>query len=195
MFAYIPRCGPCAVGAVESPAQLSTPTKSVVGGLQGIGLSYRSDVHVELRSKSKLVEQLGPDSFHALAVTRSLVRPNGRTSGRIVVTMTAGLPDPLFRTVFAHELMHAVMRDRHINGLPLPVEEGMAQFIAYAYLNYVDHGIPQKLTAQLIDDIVTRDDPVYGGGFRAVRRAVSRFGFRTVFVAMGTQDLGSVGLP
>lgn len=193
-FASVNRCGSCRVGAVDSPTQLSGPAGSVLTALKAMGLSHSSPIHVELRTTTKLVEDLGADFVHSLAVTRSAIRADGTTIGKVIITMTAGLPDGMFRYTFAHELGHAVMRDRNVNGLPLPVEEGMAQFIAHAFLTQSAHGLPPTLAAGLARQIERRTDHVYGDGFRAVYRAVSRHGFRPTWVALYRGNLASVGL-
>lgn len=188
-FAGLSRCGDCsAASPVERPDQLAVPTRAVLNALASAGVTYQSRVLVELRSGSVL-RRTGADG--TLGLTRTLVDAGGRRAGRIVITMVAGLPDVVFRQVFAHELGHAVMYDRGITRVPLTVAEGMAEYFAHIYLTRDGASAAEH---RLAAHVATNPDPIYGEGFRAVCGAIDRFGFRTVFIALHRQDLASIGL-
>lgn len=189
VFAGLPRCFECAADSpVERPDQLATPTGAVLTAIAAAGATYESRVVVELRS-ARVLHLAG--AAGALGLTRTLIDDRGRRAGRIVITMAAGLPDAVFRQVFAHELGHAVMLDRGITRVPLAIGEGMAEYFAHIYLTRDGaSGAEQRLAGHL----TTNPDPIYGDGFRAVRKAIERFGFRSVFVALHRQDLAGIGL-
>jgi hypothetical protein len=194
LFAGLARCAGCAADdPVEGPDQLAAPTHAVLDVLRAAGVTFDATIHVELRSLERFRATF-PDEFPpegALGLTRTLVRGDGRRAGKIVVSIVAGLPDARFRRVFAHEMGHAVMYDRGIVDLPERVVEGMAEYFAHVYLNRTDAGGEERNLAQ---ELAENPDPVYGGGFRAVRRAVAQHGFRTVFVQLNRGDLAAVGL-
>ncbi len=90
-----------------------------------------------------------------------------RPGGRIV--LAAGLPLVVLQMVVAHELGHVMIGGAGLR-LPTPVEEGACDWLAHRYLGAV--GTPEALVQR--QRIETRDDPVYGRGFRAVSQRLGR---------------------
>lgn len=194
LFAGLARCAACAeADPVEAPHQLAVPTHAVLDALRTAGATFDSTIHVELRSLQRFRTTF-PYEFPAegaLGLTRTLVQANGTRTGKIVVSIVAGLPDARFRRVFAHELGHAVMYDRGILDPPLHIVEGMAEYFAHVYLSRACASTEER---RLDRELVANPDPVYGDGFRAVERAIARYGFRTVFVHLHRGDPAGVGL-
>jgi hypothetical protein len=81
--------------------------------------------------------------------------------GRVVVA--AGLPLAVLQMVLAHEFGHVLIGRAGLR-LATPVEEGACDWLAHRYLGAL--GTAEAAVQR--QRIETRDDPVYGRGFRAV---------------------------
>lgn len=192
VFAAVRRCRRCASTAVDAPHDLRVPTERVTRALARGGARLRSGVTVQLRTSDLVQAFTGATSpeRHVLGLTRGRVDATGAVTS-ITITVVAGLPDVLFRTVFAHELGHAMMLEHGIVTAEPLLAEGMAEFFSYAYLNRRQASSAERRQARRI---ATNPDPVYGGGFRRVRAAVGVHGFAAVFAALQANRLHAAGL-
>ncbi len=84
----------------------------------------------------------------------------GKDQFRILIL--TGLPEPVFRSVAAHELAHDWMGAELPHITDRKVQEGFAEFISWAYSSKRDY----KKVVYVLEN---NRDPVYGDGFREVR--------------------------
>ncbi|KAJ4812473.1 Protein DA1 [Rhynchospora pubera] len=98
-----------------------------------------------------------------------------------------GLPRLFTGSILAHELMHAWLRLNGYKGLEPEVEEGICQVMAHKWLEselLAGSGsssfseFERKLAEFHIRLIEKNPSRVYGGGFRATKAAVNRYGLR-----------------
>ncbi|HUN41591.1 MAG TPA: hypothetical protein VMU81_14995 [Acetobacteraceae bacterium] len=82
---------------------------------------------------------------------------------RSTVVLQAGLPLMMLRMVLGHELGHVALDSEHLR-LPQWAEEGSCDWLAHRYLGE----FADPAAAMYRRRIETRDDPVYGAGFRWV---------------------------
>ena len=119
----------------------------------------------------------------------------GHTTESVGVTAIlclSGLPSDLTASILAHECMHAFVKlhpnFRYGKHLPLMVEEGLCQLVAYLFLKdglepcgttTEDDSIPSdaKLRQYFLFCIET-DDTIYGQGFRLAAQAYAEMGMQ-----------------
>ncbi|KAI3964461.1 hypothetical protein MKX01_007151 [Papaver californicum] len=104
-----------------------------------------------------------------------------------------GYPRMLCGEILAHEMMHAYLRQHgYPPDLPLELEEGIAQVMAYRWLeaeSVAGNGgrrsskgkrspFEKELGEYFKKSLMDSQDPVYGEGFRTALRAVNMYGLR-----------------
>lgn len=127
----------------------------------------------ELGSASAIRAKQGDDSFSdwTWGQTQSTTTILGGKQSRTVdgVTLVRGLPWPIFEGVVAHELGH-VWATTHNLLFGHIEEEGICQLISHHW--YRLHG---TLGSDRLAEMIEADrDPVYGEGFRMMRKAQGR---------------------
>lgn len=134
-------------------------------------------VHFRLRVTPKP----GTDNL-GLATLRSTTAPSGSDGTRDkihTVTIKRGLPAVRFDATVAHELTHVAFHIGDIRATE-QVNEGVAELQAVWLLGRIGG----SSAAALQQRIVTNADPIYGGGYRLVRRAEDRFGWPAVWAQL-----------
>lgn len=91
------------------------------------------------------------------------------------IQIAKGLTPLEFQGVVAHELGHVWLALRQL-WLPTIWEEGFCELLAHRF--YVEAGTPESL--QLAREIEFNPDPVYGGGFRALRERLGAGGLEGI---------------
>lgn len=86
------------------------------------------------------------------------------------VIILQGLPEEHFLVVAVHELCHAWLFFSHFTNLPTKVEEGLCTLAEYLYLRTLD----THMARFRIKGINENKDPIYGDGYRAARKALSK---------------------
>ncbi|XP_047321498.1 protein DA1-related 2-like isoform X2 [Impatiens glandulifera] len=107
-----------------------------------------------------------------------------------------GLPRLLTGAILAHELMHAWLRLKGFRNLSPEVEEGICQILSYMWLESevmttsssssssssskkgARSNTENKIGQFFKHQIEHETSPTYGGGFRAARAAVNKYGLR-----------------
>ena len=100
---------------------------------------------------------------------------NGITKTEHKVYILDYLPKFAFAGVFAHEILHVWQNEQGIVA-PKDICEGFCNLGSYAV--YSDINNPAAL--QLIDQMEKSPDPVYGDGYRKVKRHFDKNGWKTV---------------
>lgn len=177
------RCLVCRSRAIESMS-MATPlftelirwAKTQLPGFPDVALKLELYDRAALaRAMQGRAASLGDDP-HMLGVTMSTTHTlDGREVGSEVngIAVLRGLPTPLFQGVVAHELCHAWLVLQNIKGLPQWSEEGLCELLAHRYymrLNTVE-------SRHYAASIEKNPNPIYGDGFRRVRKVSDRLGF------------------
>jgi hypothetical protein len=98
---------------------------------------------------------------------QSVVTPRGERRRVLGMYIRRNLPAILFMGVVAHELAHAWTALRRWRLHPW-AEEGLGELLAYRFFR--DLGTPEALF--LARRIEVNPDPLYGDGFRRMRRLI-----------------------
>ena len=85
-----------------------------------------------------------------------------------------GLPRELFEEVAAHELGHAWLAVKQIDGLTAWRQEGFCNLLAFLWLSKQDTDAAKRRIRHLEDN----PDAIYGEGYRRVKKALERYNFR-----------------
>lgn len=92
------------------------------------------------------------------------------------IAILKGLSRQVMSGVVAHELGHAWIFLKGIDGLPLPLEEGFCNTLSYLYNSEFDTDEARFCNRVIIES----PDKIYGDGFREVYSVVKKRGFQTV---------------
>ncbi len=92
-----------------------------------------------------------------------------RTTTSHTIYVLNGLPSILLESVIAHELMHAWLYDTTPNRHSSNITEGSCNYISYLYL--LENKVSQS--GDFIRKLENNPDPVYGGGFRDIKKRFS----------------------
>lgn len=130
------------------------------------------------------------------SVLSSMVNAIPHTSARVTAILCLkGLPKDLVSSILAHEATHAWFKLHPnydpMNPVPLQIEEGCCQLMAFLYLNYLDdcdsnhhedhnrnhhsHPTNTKLRQFFRYCIETDTSEIYGDGFRLAAKAYAKF--------------------
>ena len=117
---------------------------------------------------------------------------NAESVGVNAILCLSGLPADLTKSVLAHECTHAFIKlhpnFRYGKQLPLMVEEGLCQLVAFLFLNdglqpcdnsTEDDSIPSDAKLrQYFKFCIETDESLYGEGFRLAARAYAQMGMQ-----------------
>lgn len=182
-------CPNCARTSVADPARAQTLFNEVRNELRfslGIGTNHPiqftmvspEQLHKLSGARSNFVTEQGLFKYEAeverVSTRDYLGRKTGenlyKTGENVWIYVLDYLPKNNMEYVIVHELAHDWMT-AHYPGIRDPlVKEGFAEYIAWRYNNF------HKRTA-LNRRIESNTDPVYGEGFRKIRRIAERDGF------------------
>lgn len=165
-------CNLCRQTGIDRPQEGLPVLAEVRRALAGMGLDLGT-VAIPLR----LVAQpalLDPSDAPSGSALGRLCSTSWREGGRVVqrevkeMLVLHGLPREHFATIVAHELGHAWLALHVLHELSREVEEGLCELTEYLWLRR--QGTPEA--ARRIRLMEQNEDPIYGAGFRAARRAV-----------------------
>lgn len=166
------RCPTCAGQAVDTREEARRHIPAVRAEMARLG------IELDQRVRVTLVE---PDLINGdggLCLGRTLRRTWMETSVTDVlgIEIARGLTTTHFGATLAHEIGHAWLAQRGAPDLPPPLEEGVCELFAGAWLKRRSSGF----AAALRDSTLKNPDPVYGAGYRMVRDSVVSHGIAVV---------------
>ncbi|WP_099343950.1 MULTISPECIES: protein DA1 [unclassified Actinoplanes] len=160
-----PLCPRCAATAVRTQQDVRRVLPPIAARLRALSIWTTKPVRVRLVP----VAELQADWHGSGALLGGTVCVGSEVVDLMVVR---DLPLVRFGAVVAHEVMHAYLVQHGFGELPPPVEEGLCELLAHAWLKG-EPGAPAEWERRRIMD---NPDPVYGNGFRAARQAALRVG-------------------
>jgi len=98
--------------------------------------------------------------------TRNYCRSNMQLRKNYEVYILSGIPIPVFYGILAHEFMHIYLSENDFK-LSLIEEEGICELINYYMLQTFQNS---KLATIHSDKLLNNCDPIYGAGFRMIRK-------------------------
>lgn len=169
-------CNICRNTAIDTKEEAKPYVNAVAAWMYRHGFRFEN-----LALKINLVDCVSLNSMahNPLGTTQGLIQKVYKSNGyRYVscVTVLEGLPNQLMQGVFAHELGHAWLFLERIEPLTIELEEGFCEILAYLY--HRESGTKDgEVYMQMIEQ---RNDPIYGGGFRAMRTAIRSHTFPAI---------------
>lgn len=180
-------CARCARTAIRTPEKAHPIFLALRKRLKnsfGIGTDHH--IHFSLVSQKEMRRRKGSPldtNQTGLFLHRTQMRSEhkyNRRTGRTIsrkVTLTgetfsicilAALPPPVYRHTVIHELTHDWMSQFCPHIEDLKIKEGVCEYVAWLFLKY-DR---EKLFLSFLEctNIEQNPDPVYGGGFRMIRK-------------------------
>ena len=100
---------------------------------------------------------------------------NGKTKTEHIVYILDYMPKFAFAGVFAHELLHVWQNEKGIKP-PKDICEGFCNLGSYSV--YLD--INNEAAKNFINQMEKNPDPVYGEGYRKVKRRLDKYGWQAV---------------
>lgn len=169
-------CNLCRQTAIDSKEQAKPYVEACAAWLYDRGFRFEN-----LALKIELVEAhvLNPGYTGANGLIQGQIMKVWQSFGqRFVkgVKVLNGLPSQLMQGVFIHELGHAWLFLEGIDSLPLEVEEGFCEVLAYLFHRETDTE-ESRVYMQMIEK---NPSPVYGEGFRKMRDAIRKHKFEVV---------------
>jgi DNA-directed RNA polymerase subunit RPC12/RpoP len=181
------RCPVCRSTEIET-AEVAKPIFSqLIRWVGAQGLRYNNlPISLELCDRAKLAHYLNErNQAHSLGATMSTsYLQNGQVVRMEVrgVAVLRGLPSTLFQGVTVHELGHVWLIANGISNLPSWAEEGFCELLSHRY--YM--GLNTSEGRYHATAIERNGDPIYGEGFRRVRRVADAKGFQRFIEIMQT---------
>ena len=172
-------CGICNESAVMQVEEAAVRGREVQRLLAANGISVDvSQIPIHLVDRKRLSILSGTDSPHEMGFCHSVTTTRNE---RIIaqtndIYILYGLPERTFEGILAHEMLHAWMNLNVRREVSAKIAEGLANYCSYLIFSRYDDKIAEYLLSNLQDS----DDPVYGDGYRAVKRSVERYGLGRV---------------
>ena len=157
-------CTRCAATAVTSPEQAQRLIRRVLRWAQGLGIVLGPAFVLRVTLTDRPSDRPG---HLGSTLIRSVVTPRGERRRVLGMYIRRSLPATLFMGVVAHELAHVWTALRRWRLHPW-AEEGLGELLAYRFFR--DLGTPEALF--LARRIEINPDPLYGDGFRRMRRLI-----------------------
>jgi hypothetical protein len=175
-------CNRCRRTAVDTAAQGQPVLDQVRRSLAKLGLEIGQvetplrlvdQPELQRRSTKPYSKQPAGMASHSTTTTR-----NGQIVERTVeaILILHGLPQEHFAAIAAHELCHSYLFVNTFPDLEPVVEEGLCELAEYLWLQ--QQGTPEA--AYRLKLMENNDDPIYGLGFRAARKAYQQRGLAPV---------------
>jgi len=157
-------CRPCAAKAVASPEQAQRLIRRVLRWAQGLGIVLDPAFVLRVTLTDRPSDRPG---HLGSTLIQSVVTPRGERRRVLGMSIRRGLPALLFMGVAVHELIHIWAALRRWRLHPW-AEEGLGELLAYRFFR--DLGTPEALF--LARRMEENPDPLYGDGFRRMRRLI-----------------------
>jgi len=166
-------CGLCLKTAVDDPERAQLLLKQVHGILESKGIvinPFRPGFHFIDRSNIRTLEAKGEKQGWAVFERTTA---GGRLQDfSLRIFLLKGLPESSFIAAAAHELMHIWFYSRSITDARPRLIEGSCNYASYLVLSTLN--TPEA--AYRIRELTEDTSPVYGQGFRKVRRLAEHRG-------------------
>lgn len=166
-------CNICFENAVTSEALYRSLLTNVMNRLRGFGLKLEAvDVNIQGVNRDQLKQIAGSaysDNMRGFSkiATETTRRGNYETSkSEYSVFVLNMIPYEYIETTIAHELMHIWLFQNTHNEHEAELEEGSCNYVAYLFAKTLNTKTAQDIVKQLENE----PDPVYGDGFRKVKK-------------------------
>ena len=181
-------CNICERKKIDNINDAKTKIEEIVRILYSKGIKIElNDVEIKLVSLEEIKKvALNPNltsDNKGLAEYKIKKFPDGRTQKTYRIFILKDMPDFTFVEVAAHELMHIWIYEHGEQKQEAALVEGSCNYASFLVLNKLkDYNSFRflNLKNEDIDYDITKleknADPIYGGGFRTVKKYVDKFG-------------------
>lgn len=172
-------CDICATTAVETVLQAELIMSNLIEWMEGQGLKFRQKrFRIEVIDRAEFNSRDGGrrDPL-GLTTSRRYMRNKRVESAELDgVAILRGLPNALFEGVCVHELGHVWLVQQGVVNLPSIDEEGFCELLSHRH--YLKIG--SKVDRFYAERIANNSSPVYGDGFRKLKRLEERVGLAQI---------------
>lgn len=170
-------CNICFAEAIFDQGRISGLLEKVRSKLSQMGISI-SSAQISIRGVSLIeLKEVAGDYFseNVKGFCETSMETSGKNRTRYShnIYVLNGLPATNIESIIAHELMHVWLAQNTKQTQSKSVTEGSCNYVSFLYLAQSS----ASLTKQLMEEIENDPSPVYGGGFRAIKK---RFYDKTV---------------
>lgn len=153
---------------IKSTKDVSSIYTYVINVFSKYGIDYMPHIPVLIVDKEQMYRESGSKRTVGLAYTQEY--SDGEKSFEI--HMIAGLTRLDFAEVLAHEIMHTWLNQNNIKTSTKAEEEGLCNYASYIILTEVGNDYANRLIKAMLNN----PDPIYGEGFRTVKKEIERIG-------------------
>ena len=179
-------CRICGTTSVTTALQVRKARDTALKTLQGVGIdSFPKEVSIRLVDRYELNRLSKGLSLHANGEMRGLTQSvetlegNKRVATRHTVHLLEHLPALELEGILAHELMHVWLFEHGVR-LSLQETEGFCNL--GNYLVFSRH--PSPMASYLLKNLQADEDPVYGAGYRNMRKKLDRLGWERLLASI-----------
>lgn len=176
-------CDICASTAIDSLVQGRLLFDGLIDWVERQGLRFRQkSFRLEILDRADFLEREGGrrDPLGLTSSKRYMRNKRVESVELTGVAILRGLPHPLFEGVCVHELGHVWLLQQNILHLPQMEEEGFCELISHRH--YVEIGSKPDLF--YAERIAKNNSPVYGDGFRKLKRLEERVGLEQIIKSL-----------
>lgn len=166
-------CGRCKKIAVTEGVAANRGRRAVLEILEGAGFTgIPKNVTVVLAHPKTLSSHSGKRHTAGLTLSHLHFNQHKRAGISHQIGVLYGLPKIEFEGVLAHELLHVWQQENDVKFSPL-YREGLCEL--GSYLVYSQDG--GELGRHFLEKMAKNKDPVYGNGFRLMRKKLDTLGW------------------
>ena len=172
-------CEICQPSVVKTPLQIEWVDKRVRAILTSVSITdIPQDIQIEIVDPYQFMRIKGNNKIdlnqHGLAISKKITS-KGVPKNEHKVYILDHLPKIAFAGVLAHELLHIWQNDKGINP-PSDICEGFCDLGSYAVYSAINN----QLALHFIEQLEKSDNPVYGEGYRKVKRYLDQNGWQAL---------------
>lgn len=155
-------CGLCKKLAVNKPWSINKIKRQLLTGLEKLGFEkIPLNFDLSLVDKQTITRHSRAHHTQGLTVTEKTYSKKGGTQLKHHILILNGLPEVLFKGVFAHEILH-IWQQEHGFNLRQKYTEGLCNLGSF----WVYKNDKTELGKLLLKKLIESEDKIYGVGFR-----------------------------
>ena len=153
---------------IKSTEDISSIYTYVINVFSKYGINYMPHIPVLIVDKEQMYRESGSKRTVGLVYTEEY--SDGEKSFEI--HMIVGLTRLDFAEVLAHEIMHTWLNQNNIKMSTKAEEEGLCNYASYIILTEIGNDYANRLITAMLNN----PDPIYGEGFRNVKKEIESIG-------------------
>ncbi|MCK9329942.1 MAG: protein DA1 [Candidatus Cloacimonetes bacterium] len=173
-------CTICSENGVNTKEMGAKALDTVYGLFDIAGITCpRNRISLELNNMFYAEQVLKDKKFYGLTTTTIYAMRNKPNT--YLINIITGLHYEVFLGVLGHELMHVYIKENNIQ-LKKIDEEGLCELVCY----YIYEARNSKVCDVKIKNMIESSDPIYGEGFRIMKKRINGLNSWNSFISQGT---------